>query len=74
MGVLVRRICVELKRPFFEVMRWPVSELQMWSAHFQLEHEEYERAKEGLTKPKVVELSKKDDSLELQVNSVMAVF
>lgn len=75
--MLVRRICVELKKPFFEVMKWPVSEIAMWAAHFGLEHEEYEKAKakfESGGEDKIVELSNEDSPIELQVNAIMAVF
>lgn len=73
--MLIRRICIELKRPFFEVKKWPVSELAYWAAHFELEHEEYERAKTAWgAGGQVVELSTNDDPIELQANAVMAVF
>lgn len=26
----VRRICMELNKPVFEVMRWPASEIEYW--------------------------------------------
>ena len=28
---LVKLICTKLKRPAFEVMQWPASELEFWS-------------------------------------------
>lgn len=35
--LLVRRICTTLKRPVFEVMSWPTTELEYWSLFFHLE-------------------------------------
>lgn len=57
-------------------MKWPVSELAYWAAHFELEYEEYERAKQQWQTGggQVVELSTNDDPIELQANAVMAVF
>lgn len=34
--LLVRRICLELKKPVFEVMSWPESELEYWSLFFSI--------------------------------------
>jgi len=34
--LLVRKICMYLKRPVFEVMRWPASELEHWSLFFSV--------------------------------------
>ncbi|ECF2367652.1 hypothetical protein E1890_23970 [Salmonella enterica subsp. enterica serovar Mountpleasant] len=39
MGQVVRLLAVELRRPFFEILRWPASEIQFWLAHYQLEYE-----------------------------------
>ena len=35
--LLVKRICQYLKRPVFEVMRWPASELEYWSIFFSID-------------------------------------
>ena len=35
--LLVKRICQELKRPVFEVMDFPASELQHWSIFFSID-------------------------------------
>lgn len=35
--LLVKRICQYLKRPVFEVMEWPVSELEHWSIFFSID-------------------------------------
>ena len=34
--LLVRKICMHLRRPVFEVMRWPASELEHWSVFFSI--------------------------------------
>jgi hypothetical protein len=34
--LLIRKICIELKRPVFEVMRWPATELEYWSLFFSI--------------------------------------
>ena len=33
---LIRRICMELQKPVFEVMKWPASELGYWSLFFSI--------------------------------------
>lgn len=35
--LLVKRICQFLKRPVFEVMGWPASELEYWSLFFSID-------------------------------------
>ena len=35
--LLVKRICQYLKRPVFEVMGWPASELEHWSIFFSID-------------------------------------
>lgn len=35
--LLVKRICQYLKRPVFEVMEWPASELEHWSIFFSID-------------------------------------
>ena len=35
--LLVKRICQFLKRPVFEVMGWPASELEHWSLFFSID-------------------------------------
>ena len=35
--LLVKRICQFLKRPVFEVMGWPASELEHWSIFFSID-------------------------------------
>lgn len=34
--LLVRKICLTLRRPVFEVMSWPDSELEYWSVFFAI--------------------------------------
>jgi hypothetical protein len=34
---LIKRICNHLSRPVFEVMSWPDSELEYWSAFFSID-------------------------------------
>ena len=34
--LLVRKICMHLRRPVFEVMAWPASELEYWSLFFSI--------------------------------------
>lgn len=34
--LLVRKICLTLKRPVFEVLSWPASELEYWSVFFSI--------------------------------------
>ncbi|MNJ08720.1 hypothetical protein D3C77_28440 [compost metagenome] len=35
--LLVKRICQFLRRPVFEVMGWPASELEYWSLFFSID-------------------------------------
>lgn len=34
--LLVRKICMHLRRPVFEVMRFPASELEYWALFFSI--------------------------------------
>lgn len=34
--LLIRKICLTLRRPVFEVMSWPDSELEYWSVFFSI--------------------------------------
>lgn len=34
--LLIRKICLTLRRPVFEVMSWPDSELEHWSVFFSI--------------------------------------
>lgn len=31
--LLVRKLCMDLKKPVFEVLSWPVSELEYWQLY-----------------------------------------
>jgi len=35
--LLIKRICQYLKRPVFEVMEWPRSELEHWAIFFSID-------------------------------------
>lgn len=35
--MLIKRICDHLKRPAFEVMKFPASELEFWSLSFSID-------------------------------------
>lgn len=35
--LLIKRICDHLKRPFFEVMSYPLVEIEMWALSFHLD-------------------------------------
>ena len=34
---MIKRICTQQSRPVFEVMSWPDSELEYWSAFFSID-------------------------------------
>ena len=35
--LLIKRICQYLKRPVFEIMEWPPSELEHWAIFFSID-------------------------------------
>jgi len=35
--LLIKRICKQQRRPVFEVMGWPASELEHWSIFFSID-------------------------------------
>ena len=37
MLLLIKRICQELRRPLFEVLEFPASELEWWSCVFSID-------------------------------------
>ncbi len=61
--LLIRRICMELQKPVFEVMRWPESELEYWSLFFSIKHTD----KPIVTKRKAEQFSVKESKAKFKM-------
>ena len=54
--LLIKRICEEQRRPVFEVLEWPSSELEYWSIFFSIN--------DNKDKPIIEKITPKDISLK----------
>ncbi len=63
--LLVKRICDHLRRPVFEVMAWPKSELEHWSIFFSIDDNKDKPIIEKKTAETITLAQSKQDFREL---------
>lgn len=67
-ALLIKKICMYLRRPVFEVLEFPAEELEHWSLFFSIDDDlrDKDKRKTLLSQPVLAELSVDDAKSEMR--------